>query len=121
MQHTEWLSKITGTDTTNAIATKANIYTATLSKQIKRARLSPEIVIAIARAYQAPTLDALVSCGYLTETEAALKDRFGLAEALRDATDEQLLRELLRRVDTDGKLNHPTLTAPLDDTHPALA
>ena len=30
------------------------------------------------------------------------------------------VRELLRRVDTDGDLAHPELTQPLDENHPAL-
>lgn len=120
MEHSEWLARVAGEDSTNAIATTAGIYTATLAKQIKRGRLSPEVIISIARGYKAPVLDALVSCGYLTEEEAALKDRFGLAEALQDATDEQLLRELLRRINTEGSLEHPDLVTPLDNTHPAM-
>ena len=120
MEHSKWLARVAGEDSTNAIATNAGIYTATLAKQIKRGRLSPEVVISVARGYKSPVLDALVSCGYITAKEAELKGRIGLEEALREANDEQLLRELLRRVDEEGSLTHPTLIQPLDSDHPAM-
>lgn len=120
MSEMTWYEIVTNSDSVNAVATKAKIVQTTLNRQVQRGRLSPEVVIAIARGYKAPVLDALVSCGYLTEEEAALKDRFGLEEALQDATDEQLLRELLRRINTEGSLEHPDLVTPLDNTHPAM-
>lgn len=120
MEHNEWLARVAGEDSTNAIATTAGIYTATLAKQIKRGRLSPEVIISIARGYKSPVLDALVSCEYITAEEAGLKERIGLEDALQGANDEQLLRELLRRVDEEGSLEHPTLVQPVDSDHPAM-
>lgn len=120
MAHKTWLSRVAGDDTTNAVATRAGIYTATLSKQLARGKLSPENIIAIARAYRAPILDSLVACGIITEAEAAIKNRLGLEEALHEATDDHLLRELLRRVDDEGSLQHPALVTPLDERHSSM-
>lgn len=118
MNSLQWLEQITNNTAPTSAARRAGLNASTMARQIKGGELSAETVVAIARTYHAPVLPGLVACGLLTEDEANTRAALGIL--LTDATDEQLLRELLRRVDTDGKLNHPTLTQPLDDTHPAL-
>ena len=51
MDTLEWLSAVSQGDSRNMVATKAGLYAATLNKQVARGHLSPEVVVAIARAY----------------------------------------------------------------------
>lgn len=120
MDTLEWLSAVSQGDSRNMVATKAGLYAATLNKQVARGHLSPEVVVAIARAYDVPVLDGLVVCGLITEDEAHLRDRLSLPAALKEASDAELLREVLDRVDHEGSLAHPDLAGPLDASHPAV-
>lgn len=118
MKSLQWLEKVAPGASMNAIATRAGIYTATLAKQIKRGTLSPEVIIKIARGYNAPVVDALVQTGHITDAEAGLRERLDLLEALEEATDLQLLEEIVRRVDVDGNLHHPQLDQPIGEVVP---
>ena len=120
MDTLEWLSAVSQGDSRNMVATKAGLYAATLNKQVARGHLSPEVVVAIARAYDVPVLDGLVVCGLITEDEAHLRDRLSLPAALKEASAAELLREVLERVDHEGSLAHPDLASPLDDSRPAV-
>lgn len=77
-------------------------------------------MIQISRAYKTSVLEGMVACGIITAREAEIKESLGIEEALKGATDAQLLTELLRRVDEDGALAHPEVVQPLDDHHPAM-
>lgn len=115
-----WLDAVTHGDSGNAIAQTARIQQPTLGRQRRAGALSPEVVVAIARGYNVPVLPGLVACGLITEAEAALKDRLGgVEEVLATASDEELLRAVLRRVEGGSRLDS-MLTRPLNATHPML-
>lgn len=114
MAHEEWLAKISNGAAPNAIAQRAGYPASTLTRQLKRGALSAEVVIQVARAYKTSVLEGMVACGIITAREAEIKEILGVEEALMDATDAQLLTELLRRVDDEGALAHPELTTDID-------
>lgn len=111
----EWLAIATKNEAPTTAARRAGIPPSTITRQIASGKLTAEVVIKIARLYGAPILDSLVACGHITQEEADLKDRLGVEESLYEATDQQLLQELLRRVDSEGALAHPTLIEPMDN------
>ena len=116
MESMQWLRNTCGTDSVNAIAQKANMTQTTLARQVKRGELTSEAVLAIARGYHAPVLDALVTCNFITTDEAHIKTRptMTVQEALTQATDQQLAQEILNRCNTDGWINHPILTGKVE-------
>lgn len=120
MNSLDWMRATVGEDSRNAVAVNAEITQSTLNRQIDRGELSPESVVAIARSYSVPVLPGLVACGLITEQEAALKERQGLEEVLTAASDADLIRAILRRIE-DGAGLHSMLTQPLDASHPLLA
>ncbi|MCD4549703.1 hypothetical protein [Schaalia sp. lx-260] len=114
MKTAQWLKKVSGGTSVSAIATRAGYPASTLTRQIKRGQLSSDVVIQIARSYRTSILEGLIACGHITEDEAGLKARANIAEALEDATDRQLIEELLRRVVDDDGLGHPDLRTDID-------
>lgn len=90
-----WLRTIAHGDSDRQIATKAGIPTATFSRQLTGDAVSAENAVAIARAYKASPVRALVSLGLL---EAADVDVPGIKEALREASDKQLVDEVMERL-----------------------
>lgn len=106
----EWAATITGDDSLNAISRASGVVVSTLSRQWPD-KLSATSVVKIARGYEASALDGLIAQGLLTphdiETTVTL-------DALQNATDEQLLGEIARRLKT-SPLAHPVLTEPLDN------
>ena len=120
MDSIAWLEAVTRGDSGNAIAQNARVQQPTLGRQRRAGSLSPEMIVAIARGYHVPVLPGLIACGLITEAEAELKDRLGgVEEVLASASDEQLLRAVLRRVEGGSRLDS-ILTCPLDETHPML-
>ncbi|GAA2178666.1 hypothetical protein GCM10009785_02190 [Brooklawnia cerclae] len=117
MNSIQWLRQVAPEAANGAIAARAGLTRSTLNRQIAQGELKPEVVVAVARAYGKPVLEGLVSCGFITEKEAALKERMGLEEVLAAATDEQLLRAILDRVGADGQVHHPLFDEPLDSEH----
>lgn len=122
MEINDWYRSVTGGDSANAVAQRAHVVQTTLNRQVRAGRFTAEVVVAVARAYSAPVLDALVVLGLLTEREARLKKRMsvGLEEALKTAEDAQILRELLRRIEEEGREGHSLLATPLDEEHPVM-
>lgn len=56
-----------------------------------------ESVVALARAFNQPPIEALVAAGYITEAEAGVKAR-ETRTPLTEYTDRELVAELSRRV-----------------------
>lgn len=111
MDSLQWLAQITDDAAPTTAARRAGVQVSTMSRQVAKGVLSPETVVAIARAYHAPVLPGLVACGLITADEARVIAPMGTL--LTDATDEALLDEVLRRIRA-GHDQHPTLTEPLD-------
>ncbi|MFW9060345.1 hypothetical protein ACOI99_05840 [Corynebacterium striatum] len=72
----------------------------TLSRQLSRGRLSPEMVIALCRAYDRSPVAGLIETGYINDYELHGPD---VEIALREATNEQLLDEIMRRSDPQAR------------------
>lgn len=90
-----WYSRTVGDDSINAAAQKAGIQQATLNRQVGRGELSPEITVAIARAYGADVLDALIDQGLLSADDLR---QHGVRAALEAATDEEIAALVLERM-----------------------
>ena len=91
----EWYRQATGDATVNAVAAKAGLVGSTLSRQIKGDALTPETVVAVARAYDADPIDGLIVLGLITEEEVV---RRGAAVVLADLTDRMLADEVYDRM-----------------------
>lgn len=102
-----WAAAITKDDSLNAISRASGVVLSTLSRQWPD-KLSPETVVKIARAYGASVLDALIAQGLIDVTDVATT---AALDALQDASDEQLLGEIARRLD-NAVDEHPVLTEP---------
>ncbi|HCD4228900.1 TPA: hypothetical protein NBQ01_002176 [Corynebacterium striatum] len=110
MNNSEWLEKVTNNASVNAAANRAGIVQRTLSRQVERGEISAENVTAIAIAYGAHPVRALVDTGYLDEKYARTVDPM---TALRTVTEDQLADEVLRRMKIGVKTD--ALTTPADE------
>lgn len=110
MKHVKWLEDVTGGDSVRAVARVSGIPSRTVADQVKKGRFSPESVIAIAVGYARHPVTALVDCGYLPEQFALTADPVA---ALRQASDDDIAAEVLRRMKLGG--NHAALTTPVDE------
>jgi hypothetical protein len=100
MDKETWLEKAIGTDTVNELATKSGIASATAWRQYNNdLGFTAENVILIARAYKKNPIEALIVFGYLRNED--LKDA-SYIKSLEDASDEQLLSEMARRIKTQS-------------------
>lgn len=99
MDHKEWIARVAGTTTwelsVNAVAETSGLVQSTLSRRLAGEGLSAEQVIAIARAYRADVIDALIELGFVTEEDLV---RPAAAATLADASDEEIVAEVGRRI-----------------------
>lgn len=100
MDINEWIKGLIGEDSYRAAAVKADTTGPTITRQLQKGHLSPEMVIALCRAYDRSPVQGLVETGYINEYEVQGVD---LAIALHDATNEQLLNEIMRRSDPQAR------------------
>lgn len=105
-----FMAKATGVESVRAWARKAGVEPTTLLRQMARGEIKPQTLVAICRAYGIPFLRAFVAAGYITQGEA---DNAGVHGALEDATDRQLVEEMLRRV--ERREAGPEITEPVGD------
>lgn len=99
MDKLKWYRQVVGDASENAVAKKAHLSQATLNRQLKSGKLSPEITVAIARAYGVDVLDALVAQGLLDPDDLR---SHGARAALEAATDEEIAALVLERM-RDGR------------------
>ena len=107
MKSMEWYEKTVRDSSVNAVAAKAGLVQSTLSRQVRAEALTAETVVAIARAYGADVLDALVACGLITRDEIRAH---GVKAALEDALEIELAAEVMRRA--EGRRS-PILESPI--------
>jgi hypothetical protein len=107
------LRSITNGASVRAMALQAGLEPSTLGRQLD-GETKVQSIVAICRAYRRPILPAFIAAGYITEAEA---QEMGVAAALRQATDRQLVEETLRRVSLADE-RHPELTEPI--THDVI-
>lgn len=119
-----WLLRVA--PSVNAAAGKIGVTTSTLNTQLSsKGGLRPELVVKIARAYGASPIAALVELGLLKAEEA--QDATGLrrgliqlraAQVLADASDEELLAEIGRRLDERAELSQESSSLAVAAEHP---
>lgn len=90
----DWYKGTVGDDTPNAVAENSGIVVSSLWRQLPD-KISPSNIVKIAHAYGVPALDGLVAIGLISDDDVAhlMSD-----DALRNASDEQLINELTRRL-----------------------
>ena len=85
MSINDWFEKITGGESYNAVAKKAGVQASSIWRQLPD-RLSEK---------NAPAIEPLIIMGLLTDDDIkAIKSQ----DALRDASDDELMAELGRRI-----------------------
>ncbi len=118
MDHKEWLDQLVGADSYRTAAAKVGVDQSTLSRQLtRRGVISPEYVIALARAYGRRAGDELVVTGYLAPGDL---EGVGIDSALRAATNRQLLEEIERRMESGAGSVFGEPIGSIDDTRSDL-
>ena len=100
MEHNEWIEQLIDGDSIRAAATKIKTNGSTITRQLQRGGLTPEMVISLCRAYDHPAVEGLVETGYLYPHEVETP---GVNLVLPKATNRQLLDEINRRSDPEAR------------------
>lgn len=95
MKHAKWLAQVTDSASEREVAKRIGIPHTTINSQLQRGRFSAENVIKIAEAFDHHPITALIDTGYVGAKWAMQAD---VHEALREADDEDLAEEILRRM-----------------------
>lgn len=90
-----WYKETVGNDSQNMVAANSGIVPSSLYRQLPD-RLSPQTVVKIAHAYGVSAINGLVALGLLSDEDIS---ELVASDSLRDATDQQLIDELARRID----------------------
>lgn len=98
MNFKEWLETLPGGATPTTAANKANLASPTLLRHAERGYTTADNVIAIARAYGVPPVDALVDLGFLRPDEAG-GEAVRMKEALKEASISQLWDTMADKID----------------------
>lgn len=106
----DWLNEIKGCDSMRAASKKSGYAQTTFQRQIDQGQLSPEMVIALCRAYERSPVTGLIETAYINEWET---EGVSIPYALRQATNEQILDEINRRSDPEARY---LFTNDSDDT-----
>lgn len=115
----EYFRSLTRERSVRAIALRAKVEQTTLNRQLTgRSSLTVEVVVAICRAYDLDLARVFVSVGFITEEEAR---RFGRNFALADFTDQELTREMVRRLDVGDATSGATEPVPGEVVEDVLA
>ena len=100
MNFETWLDNLIGDDTRATASKKADYAQSTISRQLSRGYLRPETVIALCRAYDRSPVSGLIETEYINDYELHGPD---VEVALHEATNEQLLDEIMRRSDPQAR------------------
>lgn len=100
MNFETWLDNLIGDDTRATASKKADYAQSTISRQLSRGYLRPETVIALCRAYDRSPVSGLIETEYINDYELHGPD---VEIALHEATNEQLLDEIMRRSDPQAR------------------
>lgn len=104
MDSKKWLKRVGGGASVNSMAKSIDMTTSTLDSQIKSPTgLKPETMVALARQFGYSPVAALVDRGLITTLDARqsadIERDLTVPQALAQATDDQLLKEIGRRLD----------------------
>lgn len=101
MTETRWwkyLQNLMGDQSQLEAATFIGISKSNITRWKDGARVAPDFVVKVARAYNANVLEALVAAEFITEEEADLREVRVGGLRLVDASHEELTDEILRRL-----------------------
>ncbi|MGW6225736.1 hypothetical protein [Cellulosimicrobium sp. JZ28] len=104
----QFFDRISRDSSRRAIADAAGLDPSTLTRQLSRGRVPVQTVVAVCRAYDADLVEGFLAAGYVSEAEA---ERMSSGGSLEAATDEQLVGEILRRLQAGSA--SATLTEPI--------
>jgi transcriptional regulator with XRE-family HTH domain len=112
----EYFRALTNERSVRAIALRSGVDQTTLNRQLNgTSTLTVETVVAICRAYRLDMAAVFVGAGFITEEEAR---RFSLRIRLADFTDQELTREMVRRLEAGeatAHLEEPIATEIVED------
>ncbi|MDQ1174213.1 transposase-like protein [Microbacterium testaceum] len=97
----KWLDDVRGTDSIREVARRVGMNQGTLNRQVNLDQLTYETVRDVSRAYGRPVLADLVQLGHLKATDLGTS---AIENALRAATEEELVVELGRRLGISGSV-----------------
>lgn len=116
MEHRAWIDGLIDGDSYRAAAEKVGTNGSTITRQLNKEHLSPEMVIALCRAYGRKPVDGLVETGYLQPWEI---EGVGIDAAIDQATNKQLLDGIMRRSDPEARylfgLDDDVINPEMDD------
>lgn len=92
-----WINDLKGEDSIRQASYLSGYAQTTLQRQLEKGQLTPQMVIALCRAYNRSPAQGLIETGYLYTHEVG---ESSVVEALRLATNQQLLAEIDRRLDS---------------------
>lgn len=95
-----WFKDLTDSSSLREAAEKSGVSKSTLSRNIDANTMTPETVIALCRAYGRSPVTGLIETGYINDYEIHGPD---IEVALKEATNEQLLDEIMRRSDPQAR------------------
>lgn len=106
MQLKEYLDQFTENASYREIARELGMNPTTLTKHLQKTPADPMTLIAVARHYNIPVLQALVQAGILSSGEASA----AVVKPLAEYSDKAFLEEILRRVEANPRslLNRPS-------------
>ncbi|KAA8723257.1 hypothetical protein [Corynebacterium phocae] len=108
MKTSDWLNDLKGDDSMRQASQASGFAQTTLQRQVDKGQFSPEMVIALCRAYGRSPVQGLIETGYIHAHEV---DSPAVAVALEKATNAELLAEINRRSDPEARY---LFTADLD-------
>lgn len=100
MDVSEWYNGLTNSDTVRSAGSKIGVSHTTLSRQLRSGVLAAEVVIDLCRAYNRSPVTGLIETGYLQKWET---EGVSIPYALEQATNEELLDEIMRRSDPQAR------------------
>lgn len=95
-----WFNDLTKGASLREAAQKSGISKSTLSRNLDSGSMTPETVIALCRGYDRSPVTGLIETGYLRKWET---EGVSIPYALEQATNQQLLDEILRRSDPEAR------------------
>lgn len=95
----DWLHAVTGKDAARTVDDKTGVSHSTVARARNSGVIQVENVIKIAKGYGVSPVGTLIELGYLDKTDANI---ITVAEALKNATDQELMAELCYRLNSDA-------------------
>jgi hypothetical protein len=99
MEHRAWIDGLIAGDSYRTAAEKIGTNGSTITRQLNKGHLSPEMVISLCRTYGRSPVTGLIETGYLNSWET---EGVSIPYALKEATNKQILDEIMDRSDPEA-------------------